>query len=186
MITISFFPFDRKLITLVTREGSKIAPCAILQKHIESMPHFQEFEKNREQIFQNFKDIKALQKAVDKAKDFARWSIQPDIRKWTYDNVMNNYTEAPCPRCLDSEVKDHLNAIDGMIVCGGCFFDNPEYRLALNVEEMKDVRTDMDVSTLSTRILTGLIKIADVFPTSCGLGKKLHDRKGAAHTTPSV
>ncbi|KAK6213990.1 hypothetical protein LQW54_004764 [Pestalotiopsis sp. IQ-011] len=126
-------------------EGSRIAPCTILQNHIESLPHFQEFEKNREQIFQNFKDIEGLQRAVDKAKDFARWSIQPDIRKWTYDNVVKNYTEAPCPRCLDSEVKDHLTATDGMLVCRWCFFDDPEYRLALNVEEMKYGRMDTEM-----------------------------------------
>ncbi|KAK6223426.1 hypothetical protein LQW54_000544 [Pestalotiopsis sp. IQ-011] len=60
---IIFRHFSAETIQSVVAGALATDEYFTLQDHVESLPHFQEFEKNREQIFQNFKDIEALQRA---------------------------------------------------------------------------------------------------------------------------
>lgn len=59
----------------------------------------------------------------------------------------NPGTDDLCSRCPHNLGQQSFN---------DCFLDNPPYSLALDVEEVKDVRTDMDVSTLSARVVFDL------------------------------
>ncbi|KAF3007065.1 hypothetical protein E8E14_004371 [Neopestalotiopsis sp. 37M] len=121
------------------------------------------FSQNMEEIHTKFTILSNLQRAVQKSKDHREWSLPIDLSNWNYADVLSSFESESCPTCparlglkVTNLLKDEaepkfvhtwrkvVNATNGKCICDDCFFNAPAYRLAYDVEQVKEAEESLD------------------------------------------